>query len=81
MSAAAAEGSIQDQPEHWINVLNVEPSVENIQELSVLLRQKPASWVQDCRLATDRSDPFWGYDCLADSVLIRAGSRGRHGCP
>ena len=31
-------GDIREQPEHWINVLNIEPSVENLQSLSVLIR-------------------------------------------
>ena len=32
-------GDIRSQPEHWINILNIEPTAENLQELSVLLRQ------------------------------------------
>ena len=38
-SLVAASGDIRSQPEHWINVLNIEPSITNLQELSVLLRQ------------------------------------------
>ena len=45
-SLVAAAGDIREQPEHWINVLNIEPSVENLQTLSVLLRQKPVVWVR-----------------------------------
>ena len=40
-------GDIREQPEHWINVLNIEPSVENLQSLSVLIRQKPVIWVTE----------------------------------
>ena len=46
-SQAAAAGDIREQPEHWINVVNIEPSVENLMSLSVLLRQKPVVWVQE----------------------------------
>ena len=41
----AAVGDIREQPEHWINVLNIDPTIENLQSLSVLIRQKPVIWV------------------------------------
>lgn len=40
-----ASGDIRSQPEHWINVLNIEPTIANLQELSVLLRQSSIPWV------------------------------------
>ena len=46
-SLVVAAGDIREQPEHWINVVNIEPSVENLQSLSVLIRQKPVVWVQE----------------------------------
>ena len=41
----AAVGDIREQPEHWINVLNIDPTIESLQSLSVLIRQKPVIWV------------------------------------
>ena len=38
-------GDIREQPEHWINVLNIDPTIESLQSLSVLIRQKPVIWV------------------------------------
>ena len=38
-SLVKESGDIRAQPEHWINVLNIEPSAENLSELSVPRRQ------------------------------------------
>ena len=47
LEQAKQAGDIREQPEHWINVVNIEPSVENLQTLAVLIRQKPVVWVQE----------------------------------
>ena len=36
-SLVVSAGDIREQPEHWINVVNIEPSVENLQSLSVCI--------------------------------------------
>jgi hypothetical protein len=40
-------GDIKDTPEHWIQVLNLEPSRSNLDELAVMLRQREVTWVDD----------------------------------
>ena len=47
MAAGIDKGDIKDTPEHWIQVLNLEPSRSNLEELSVMLRQQAVSWVDD----------------------------------
>ena len=44
---AAEAGDIKDAPEHWCQLLNLEPTKTNLEELSVMLRQKPVSWVNE----------------------------------
>ena len=44
---ANESGDVKDLPEHWVQLLNLEPTKSNLEELSVLLRQKPVSWVNE----------------------------------
>ena len=43
MHKSTESGDIKDTPEHWCQVLNLEPTKGNLEDLSVLLRQKPVS--------------------------------------
>ncbi|KAL1503230.1 hypothetical protein AB1Y20_011286 [Prymnesium parvum] len=43
--AGAQAGDIRQHPEHWISILNVEPSSENLATLSDMLRQVPTPWL------------------------------------
>eukprot|EP00966_Prymnesium_polylepis_P263564 6088280-Prymnesium_polylepis.1 len=55
---------VRKQPQHWISILNVEPSRENVYELSQLLRQVPAAWL--VRFVDQR-----GVQTLCDVIEVK----------
>ena len=41
------DGDVRDAPEHWLNVINLEPTQRNLQDLADELGQRPAGWIDE----------------------------------
>ena len=41
------DGDVRDQPEHWLNVINLEPTKGNLQQLAQELAQRPVGWIDE----------------------------------
>ena len=41
------EGDVRDQPEHWLNVINLDPTKGNLQQLAQELSTRPVGWIDE----------------------------------